>query len=171
MDYLITFDDGTEALAHYGVLGMRWGVRHNRAYKSAKKAAIKQYKADKKQDGLKRKDKKQLKADLKNKINDEKVNAANKLYSHNSVEANRRIQTRSTAKTLGATAIFGSYGAMHRDRAYAEHGKAGKAAVRGLLAGELNRLAAPVPGIHNYVKDRRARKTGQVSGSTNRHYI
>lgn len=27
MDYLITMDDGTEHLMHYGVLGMKWGVR------------------------------------------------------------------------------------------------------------------------------------------------
>lgn len=26
MDYKVTFQDGSEALAHYGVLGMKWGV-------------------------------------------------------------------------------------------------------------------------------------------------
>lgn len=26
MDYILTFDDGSEALAHYGVKGMKWGV-------------------------------------------------------------------------------------------------------------------------------------------------
>ena len=31
MDYLVTFNDGSEAyLAHYGVAGMKWGVRKNR---------------------------------------------------------------------------------------------------------------------------------------------
>ena len=36
MDYLFTFEDGSEALAHYGVLGMKWGVRHDRAGAYAK---------------------------------------------------------------------------------------------------------------------------------------
>lgn len=34
--YNVAFDDDTEALMHYGVLGMKWGVRHNRARAGAK---------------------------------------------------------------------------------------------------------------------------------------
>jgi hypothetical protein len=30
MDYKFTFEDGSNAIAHYGVLGMKWGVRHDR---------------------------------------------------------------------------------------------------------------------------------------------
>lgn len=26
MDYRVTFEDGSEALAHYGIKGMKWGV-------------------------------------------------------------------------------------------------------------------------------------------------
>ena len=36
--------DNSDYLAHYGVLGMRWGVRHNRGYRST----LKQLKADRK---------------------------------------------------------------------------------------------------------------------------
>lgn len=56
-DYIISVDEnGTPSLQHYGVLGMRWGVRHDRqrAYRRASKkrdrlnakAAKKQEKAD-----------------------------------------------------------------------------------------------------------------------------
>ena len=45
--YICTFDNGSEALVHYGVLGMRWGVRHDNQYQSDKsriKAAYKKQK-------------------------------------------------------------------------------------------------------------------------------
>ena len=57
-DYIITIDeDGSPVLAHYGVMGMKWGVRHDpqKAYSKASKkrahlntvASKKQAKADK----------------------------------------------------------------------------------------------------------------------------
>ena len=44
-DYICTFEDGSEALIHYGVLGMKWGhrkdpQRYSNAKKWAKRAAI-----------------------------------------------------------------------------------------------------------------------------------
>lgn len=157
MYYKFTSDDGSEAyLAHYGVLGMRWGVRHDKQYKS-EKAAIKSSGKDK--------------ASQKAALNEAKVKAANRLYSTNSEEANRRIQTRSTAKTIGATALLGSYGMLHYDRAVAEHGKKGQAVARGLMASYVNNYTMGAAGIHNYLVDRRGRSNKETSKDTNRRYV
>lgn len=39
MEYLITMDDGTEAIVHYGVIGMKWGIRHDPERTAQKVAA------------------------------------------------------------------------------------------------------------------------------------
>ena len=181
--YICTFEDGSEALVHYGVLGMRWGVRHDKEYKSDKakiKNAYRQelerakqsYKRSGNESALEtaegRAEAKRRKA-----INDAKVKTANRLYSTNSEETNRRIQTASTGKTLAKSALLGSYGALHYTRARGEGKGRGRSAVRGVLAraipgsGGLDGIA----GLHNYAVDRAARKRGQKSGKTNRRYI
>ena len=40
-DLIFTFEDGSEYLCHYGVLGMKWGVRKDRIKKSVNKARSK----------------------------------------------------------------------------------------------------------------------------------
>lgn len=169
MDYLIHYANGEESyLQHYGVLGMRWGVRHDKQYKAEKRSI----KKDPNLKGGKNK------AARKEAINNAKVKAANRLYSHNSESTNRKIQTRSTARTLGMTALYSSYGAMHYDRARQGDGYGrGKSAVRGLLAGYANNISKsviPVMGIagtHNYLKDRSARRRSQQSDNNNRGYL
>lgn len=170
MDYKFTFEDGSEALAHYGVLGMRWGVRHDKGFKGAKASAKATYKNAMK-GATSREEKAKAKEQYRNSINNAKVKAANRLYSTNSVEANRRIQTRSTAKTIGMSALLGSYGTMHYDRAVAAHGKKGQAVVRGLWARNINTSTGGAAGVHNYLVDRRGREKGKTSKQINRSYI
>lgn len=155
-----TFEDGTEALAHYGVMGMRWGVRHDDKYK-AKKAGIKSsIKAKVKSGQMTRKE---GKASMRSQIDKAKVDTANRLYSGNSKEANRRIQTRSTAKTLGLSSLMGSYGTMQYDRSRAEGAGRGKSAVRGVLANATNNLSYGVYGLGDYANDRMARNQNMRS--------
>lgn len=183
-----TFQHEGESLQHYGVLGMRWGVRHDKQYKSDKAKITAAYRQDLERAGQKYKRDKNEKAldvaenraELKRRkaINDAKVKTANRLYSRNSQEANRRIQTRGTAGTLGLSALLGSYGTMHYDRARSEGMGVGRSAVRGALAGYANRLstaAMPIPGgaagMHNYLKDRADRDENKRSGTKNRRYM
>ncbi len=170
MDYKFTFEDGSEALAHYGVLGMRWGVRHDKGFRGAKASAKAAYK-NAMQGAASRGEKAKAKEQYRNSINEAKVKAANRLYSTNSTEANRRIQTRSTAKTIGMSALLGSYGTMHYDRAVSEHASKGKAIARALGAAYLNNYTMGGAGLHNYLVDRRGRSSGKTSNSSNRRYM
>lgn len=190
--YKCTFSDGSEALVHYGVLGMRWGVRHDKQYKAqrdkildaAKKKKVQnevgmmvarktgKYSRQDLRDTYKR-HQREIKDSTKKAINKAKVDTANRLYSTNSQETNRRIQTASTGKTLAKSALMGSYGALHYTRARGEGYGRGRSAVRGVLSDFIPGSAGPlgVAGLHNYAVDRAARERGERSGKKNKRYI
>lgn len=158
-----TFEDGSEALAHYGVLGMRWGVRHDDKYKAQKQGIKSQIKAKVKSGQLTRS---QAKAQKKSQLDKAKIETANRLYSGNSKAANKRIQTRSTAKTLGMSALLGSYGALEYDRSRGEGQGRGKAAVKGVLMNAGDNMLGKGWSTADYLNDRGARKHNMRSHDT-----
>lgn len=151
-----------DSLQHFGVLGMRWGVRHDRRVKAAKAM----YKTNRKAIN---KDKSRFKGQKQRKIAasreewmKERESAANRLYSLNSKGLNQKIARDSSAKTLAKVALMGSKGAAlynsrrGKGRSRLASGAAGM--VKGAVDSSGLGLVTDVASNYYYLKNRRARK-------------
>ena len=110
-------------LAHYGILGMKWGVRRARI-KAAKQARKKRIgkaleelgddnrtpQKTSKYEQQRKKAYNQYRRDKKNKSKD--LEYANKLYSNRTSEANKRALNTSTGKAVVQTSLFGPLGSV-----------------------------------------------------------
>lgn len=139
------------SLKHYGVLGMKWGIRRSKEVQGIlgnrkKYGSRKQYKQD---------------------LNKARVKAANRLYSRNSKEANRRIATRSMGKTLVRSFLLGSYGSMKLDQSRAKGVSRGKAVVTSILKNWGNNISYGTVGMHEYYRNRGIRKSPTGKGNIN----
>lgn len=175
-------------LCHYGVLGMKWGVRRARrkeaknAYRRATDKAFKEYereignieKSYKRGQNLSKNDlareaaaeKKyrdaaaKAKADYKQNRSSKSRDAeiANRLYSQQSKGANARVAQMSTGKALAESLLMGSYGALKYNEAKARGTTTGKAAVEGVLYNTANQATGGVLSAAKYLDNRFARK-------------
>ena len=166
MNYYAVVRSGSEdTLEHFGVLGMRWGVRHDPKVLAAKK----KYKTDKKEIN---RDKTLSEAQRRHKIAGsreewmkQREEAANRLYPLNSKGLNQKVARDSSAKVAAKTALFGSKGAVVYN---SMKGHGDSRAVSGLHAFGANVLskagilgpAYEAASIGYYLKNRKARKRG-----------
>lgn len=166
MNYYAVVRSGSEdTLEHFGVLGMRWGVRHDRAVRAAK-AKFKTNKREINRDkSLSKEEKKHKIAGSREEWMQEREKAANRLYSLNSKGLNRKIARDSSAKTLAKVALMGSNGTVTYNSMRAKGNSRAMSGFGGLATNAVSN--APYLGaaynaatIGYYVKNRKARKKG-----------
>lgn len=114
-------------LAHYGVLGMKWGQR--RATKYLNKAA---------------KAKNAQKAD-KYKAKSKKIESYHK--SMGGTKTYNRVKSQSTAKLVGKSLVLGTYGALKYEQARSAGVTRGKAFLSGAGSGILDDLSSGVLSV------------------------
>lgn len=183
-DYI--YKDGE--LKHYGVVGMKWGIRRARrkdaksTYKKATDKAFKEYeksiadieKSYKRGQNLSKKDlareqaaeKKyseataKAKSDYKRNLKSKENDAAiaNRLYSKQSQQANDAVAKMSTGKAIGQSMLLGSYGALKYNEAKARGESKGRAAVEGVLYNAANTATSGLLSAGKYIDNRMARK-------------
>lgn len=150
--------DGKEfELRHYGVLGMKWGIRRAR-----RKGAAQAYK-DRLAKAKTHKEKRAAKEEYERAKNDKShdVAIANRLYSKQSKAVNRRVANMDMGKALVQSYLMGSYGALKYNEARANrYASRGQAAVEGLMFNIGNTMVYGGLSAAKYLDNRFARKTG-----------
>jgi len=152
-----------DSLKHFGVLGMRWGVRHDRRVKAAKAMYKTNRKTINKDKSLSKGQKQRKIAASREEWMKERESAANRLYSLNSKGLNQKIARDSSAKTFAKVALMGSKGAAVYN---SQRGK-GRSRLRAGAAGMAKSMLDATPYVGTatdiasnvyYLKNREARK-------------
>ena len=177
-----------DELCHYGVLGMKWGIRRARRkeakkqyrratdrafseyeksiaeiekpYKRGQKFSDKDYSREVAADNKFRAANAKAKADYKRAKKDRSrdVEIANRLYSKQNKKANKVVAEMSTGMAFVESSLLGSYGALKYNEARAKGVSTGKAAVIGVLHFHGNLYTGGLLSATQYIDNRAARK-------------
>lgn len=129
------WDYNDNYLAHYGVIGMKWGVR--RAEKNKEKAQMHRKKAR-----MSENREKELAKAKKYETRAKKIEQKHK--DRTNVATYNRVKNTSTAKLIGESMVLGTYGALKYNEARASGMKRGWSIVTGLLGGTLDVATAGI---------------------------
>ena len=122
-------------LAHYGVLGMKWGVR--RARKASEKAATYKAKANSYTGSNSATRSKLLAKSTKYANKAARITAKHKAYAGT---AYNYTKNQSAGKTFAKSVLFSGYGALKYNQARATGASRGKATLEAILYGTYNNL-------------------------------
>lgn len=177
-----------DELRHYGVMGMKWGIRRARrndakqAYRKSENSAFKKYERDiAKLESSYKRGQKLSEADMAKELKIEKTyhdsvakakatykqakkdtsrdaDIANRLYSRQDKKANKAIANMSTGKALTQSLLLGSYGALKYNEARGKGYSKGKAAIAGIFANTANNSTGGLLSAAKYLDNREARK-------------
>lgn len=117
-------------LAHYGVLGMKWGV--HRAKVNQTKAANARAKGD---------------AEKAAKYANKAKNIEQKHIDRTNRKTYNKVKNTSTAELVGQSLVFGTYGALKYNQALASGMDRGESILTGILGSGVNTVTGGIYGI------------------------
>lgn len=139
-----------DSLQHFGVLGMRWGIRHDRRVKAAKAMYKTNRKAINRDKSLSKGQKQKKIAASREEWMKERESAANRLYSLNGKGMNSKIARQSSKKTIAKAALLGSTGSAMYDKMRSKGSGRLRSAVVSGTVGRIDSALAGVPSLGYY---------------------